>query len=184
MIAALGGKRRQVSPAHVAVDPPRRARVSRPRTQIDRRSPFPLARCARVSRPRTQVDRRSPLPLGRCARVSRPRTQVDRRSPFPPSVFVSAHSAHSAVKSPFALASAISCPSQPSVTTTSLLSNTRYSPRAAFNPWLIAAAIPRLVTLVITVTGTDTASRTLSRYADVSSLEPSSMTIISHGHRV
>jgi hypothetical protein len=74
--------------------------------------------------------------------------------------------------------------SQRSVTTTLLVSTTRYSPRAALSPWLIAAGSPRHAIPAITVTGTGAASRTLARYADVSSVEPSSTTISSHGCRV
>ena len=58
---------------------PRCARVSRPRTRLDRRSPGPVV-CG-VPRPRTRPDRGSPDPV--CARVSRPRTASDRRSPGP-----------------------------------------------------------------------------------------------------
>ena len=64
---------------------------------------------------------------------------------------------------PLMLASAISWSSQASVTTTSLLSSTRYSPRASCRPWLIAAGNPRLVALVTTVTGTAAMSRTPAR---------------------
>ncbi len=42
----------------------------------------------------------------------------------------------------------------PSVTTARSLSKTRYSPRAAFSPWLIAAGKPLFEELVMTVTGT------------------------------
>jgi hypothetical protein len=66
----------------------------------------------------------------RCARVS-PDPALESTAGFRSlslslSVFVSACSA---VKSPFAMAKAIRCPSQPSVTTTSLLRTTKYSPR-------------------------------------------------------
>ena len=44
---------------------------------------------------------------------------------------------------PVAEVKAMSWSSQPSVTTASLLSRTRYSPRAACKPWLIAAGNPR-----------------------------------------
>ena len=40
------------------------------------------------------------------------------------------------------------------MTTTSLLSITRYSPRASRNPWLMAAGKPRFVALLTIVTGT------------------------------
>ena len=61
------------------------------------------------------------------------------------------------------LLSPINCSNHPSVTTASLLSKTRYSPRAHFSPWLMAAGNPRLVEFAMTVTGTADASCTPAR---------------------
>jgi len=63
----------------------------------------------------------------------------------------------------FALASANNWSSQPAVTTTSLFSGTRNSPRACRSPWLIAAGNPMLVEFATTVTGTGDASCTPAR---------------------
>jgi hypothetical protein len=78
----------------------------------------------------------------------------------------------------------INCSSHPSVTTTSLLSSTKYSPPAASTPWLIAAVSPRALAFAITLTGIGASARTLARYAAVSSAEALSTTINSHGARV
>ena len=62
-----------------------------------------------------------------------------------------------------AVVSTTSCSSHPFVTTASLLSNTRYSPRTYFNPWSIATGNPRSVDFAATVTGTADASCTPAR---------------------
>jgi hypothetical protein len=62
-----------------------------------------------------------------------------------------------------AVVSASSWTSHASVTTTSLLSSTKYLPRAAASPWLIAAGNPQFSRLQITVAGTAAASWTPAR---------------------
>ena len=104
--------------------------------------------------------------------------------PFPSAVAFPAAPGPSPSTPLLALTNPINCSSHPSVTITSLLSSTRYSPRAALSPWLTAAGNPRFVALVMTVTGTLAMSLTPARYSGVPSVDPLSTTISSHGRRV
>jgi hypothetical protein len=117
------------------------------------------------------------LPKIFTAVVSRPRTQIDRRSPFPLSLGLCL----GVLRGEISLCDG-QCDQlpQPAIGHRDVvIEQTRYSPRAALSPWLIAAGSPRLVASAMTVTGTGAASCTLARYADVSSVEPSSSTISS-----